>query len=379
MIRKTPKSFTSLLLTLGCSGNPTLHTVAAAASVPSVTVTVGTLTYGCHPQGGNTPTPDTGTGGNNGTGGNIATGGNGPIPVNTGGTGGKGPKNTGGTQSTGGSTGTGGSTSPCTTPEPLVAPPAMTPEVARKAKKPHTVMKRHHRKKGRARKTTDTTGPVTTTCPIDHKSNSHTPLDQDLPQPTGSCTGNAGVGAISTQFFQGTTHYNQNDARLAYQGGTCVDNGCVTPCTCASCPAAFCPDTNANDTGSTGSSVMAWMTTVGWIKGYTTADTVPDLQACLAKGSNPVIGIDWWSGMDNPGKGGEIFATGYVRGGHELRLIRWDGTYFIGINSWGFWGYCLQSQITVNTTTDGTGCGMFKITPATLQKANFDGDCPTLN
>jgi hypothetical protein len=368
------KSLSSLLLTIGCSSNPTLHTIVATAAIPSVSVSIGTVTYACHPQGGNTPTPIAGTGGNNSAGGNIATGGTTPIIIATSGSGGK--------IGTGGTPGTGGATSPCTTVEPLVPQPVTVQEVARKAKKPHTVMKRHHRKKGRARKTTDDTGPSTVnTCPIDHTSNNHTPLDQDAPTPTGSCTGNAGVGAISTQLFKGTTHYNQHDARLAYQGGTCVDNGCTIPCTCKSCPAAFCPDTNANDNGSNGSSVMAWMsnTDIKWINGYTTADTITDLQTCLNKGSNPVIGIDWWSGMDNPGKGGEIFTTGYIRGGHELRLVRWDGTYFIGINSWGLWGYCLQSQITAATPNDGTGCGFFKITPTTLQKANFDGDCPLLN
>ncbi len=372
----TRKPLTSLIL-LGCSSNPTLHTVATIATtvaIPSVSVTVGTVNYGCQPVvgGGTSPTPQpsTTTGG---------TGGTSPKP-STGGTNGTGGSiNTGGTSTTGGNSGTGGNTSPCTniTLEPLIPQPKAA-EDTRKAKKPHTVMKRHHRKKGRARKTTDVEG-ATQICPTDHVTNNHTPLDQDKPIATGSCTGNAGVGSISTQLFQGTTHYNQNDARLAYQGGTCEDNNCTIPCTCASCPAAFCPETNANDTGSIGSSVMAWMTTVGWIKGYTTADTITDLQVCLAKGSNPNVGIDWWSGMDNPGKGGEIFATGYIRGGHELRLVRWDGIYFTGINSWGLWGYCLQSQITVNTSNDGTGCGFFKITPATLQKANFDGDCPKLN
>lgn len=374
------KHITTSLITIiccfgGCSESPNKTTKSAGNVIlhPGESVRLhptGSILVSCTPNGGAKPTP-TSIGGNTGAGGTNAGG----KPA-TGGT----PTNTGGLISTGGSsnTGTGGSTSPCTTPEPLVAQPTSAQEVTRKAKKPHTVMKRHHRKKGRAKKTTDAQG-TTYTCPIDHTSNNHTPLDQDKPVPTGSCTGNASVGAISTQLFTGTTHYSQNDARLAYQGGTCEDNGCVVPCTCASCPAAFCPDTNANDVGSNGSSVMAWMSSVGWIKGYTTADTVTDLQACLAKGSNPIIGIDWWSGMDNPGKGGEIFAIGYIRGGHELRFVRWDGTYFIGINSWGLWGYCLQSQITVNTQNDGTGCGFFKITPATLQKANFDGDCPILN
>lgn len=310
-------------------------------------IAAGGTTGQCNP---NHPTPDAGdagTGGLTATGGALATGGNSAI--------------TGGSIATGGTTG-------CGAIEALVPGP-ITRELAKRV---HTVGKRHHRKKGRAVKTEE----LSLICPVLHDSNNATPLDQDLPKATGSCTGNASVGAISTQSFQGTTHYNQSDARLAYQGGTCEDNDCTVPCTCKSCPAAFCPDTNVNDTGSTGSSVMKWMTSVGWIKGFTTADTISDLQACLAKGSNPVIGIDWWSGMDNPGKDAEIFATGYIRGGHELRLVGWNGTKFIGINSWGRWGYCRQSQINSNTSIDGTGCGYFTVGPTTLVKANFDGDCP---
>jgi hypothetical protein len=268
-----------------------------------------------------------------------------------------------------------GGTSSCSPIEPLVPQPA-TERRTREIKKPHTVGKRHHRKPGRAKRTIRETEEL---CPVLHNVNNTIPLDQDKPQPTGSCTGNAGVTSISTQNFQGDQRHNQTDARLAYQGGTCEDNHCTIPCTCESCPAAFCPTTNANDTGSTGSSVMAWMTAVKWISGYTTADTIEDLKACLANGSNPVIGIDWYSGFDNISTTSVLTIGGYIRGGHELDLIGWDGTNFIGINSWGLWGFCRQSQINVDTPSIGTGCGYFKISPNTLQRAKFDGDCPKLN
>lgn len=288
-------------------------------------------------------------------------------------TGGSSITTTGGNATTGGTV-NGGTTS-CSPIEQLVPQP-ITAQQARKTEKPHTVGKRHHRKPGRAKKTV-----VITTafqCPILHNTNNPVPLNQDEPQPTGSCTGNASVGAISTEQFKGIQYHNQADARHAYQGGTCEDNNCTVPCTCDSCPAAFCPATNANDTGSTGSSVMAWMADVKWIKGYTTADTIQDLQVCLSNGSNPIIGIDWWSGFDSPATTGLLTLNGYIRGGHELELLGWDGTNFIGINSWGLWGACRKSQMTPNTPIDGTGCGYFKISPNTLQKAKFDGDCPTL-
>ena len=325
------------------------------------------LLIGCHnnptpnPNPNPTPQPDGGgTGGNTTSGGSSATGGSSIV-------------STGGNIATGGSVN--GGTTGCAPVEELVPQP-VTAQQARKAQKPHTVGKRHHRKPGRAKRTVETT--VTLQCPIQHNPNDPKPLNQDDPIPTGSCTGNGSVSAISTQQFQGAQHHNQTDARLAYQGGTCEDNNCTVPCTCDSCPAAFCPATNANDTGSTGSSVMAWMAAVKWIKGYTTADTIEDLQACLAKGSNPVIGIDWSSGFDNPSPTGLLTWTGNVRGGHEPYLLEWDGTYFIGINSWGLWGACRKSQMTPSTPIDGTGCGYFKISPTTLLKAKFDGDCPNL-
>jgi hypothetical protein len=279
-----------------------------------------------------------------------------------------------GGSSTGGSV-NGGTTS-CSPIEPLVPQP-ITERQTREIKKPHTVGKRHHRKPGRARRTIEKV--TEELCPVLHDINDTIPLDQDKPQAAGSCTGNAGVTAISTQHFQGNQRHNQTDARLAYQGGTCEDNHCTIPCTCESCPAAFCPTTGINDTGSTGSSVMAWMTAVKWIKGYTTADTIDDLKACIANGSNPVIGIDWYSSFDNPSTTSVLTIGGYIRGGHELGLIGWDGTNFIGINSWGLWGFCRKSQITSDTPYIGTGCGYFKISPNTLQRAKFDGDCPKLN
>ena len=304
------------------------------------------------------PQPIGGAGGTstviNLAGGNISIGGS--IPTETGGT-------------------VNGGTTGCSPIEGLVPQPVMGMGMKAEKTKTHTVGKRHYRKIGRAKKTIA----IGLQCPVLHNTNDTVPLNQDEPQAAGSCTGNASVGAISTQQFQSIQRHNQNDARLAYQGGTCEDNNCTVPCTCDSCPAAFCPTTNANDTGSTGSSVMAWMASVKWIKGYTTADTIQDLQACLGNGSNPVIGIDWVSGFGSPSSTGLLTFSGYVRGGHELELLGWDGADFVGINSWGLWGACRASQITSDTPINGAGCGYFKISPTTLLKAKFDGDCPELN
>jgi hypothetical protein len=177
---------------------------------------------------------------------------------------------------------------------------------------------------------------------------------------------------ISTQPFQGSTHCNETDARLAYQGGTCIDNGCTLPCTSKTCPAAFNPATGANDNGSQTASVATWMTTEGWAGAYTTADTTAQLEACLANGPAD-IGVDFWSGMQTPSATGQLKVTGYVEGGHDMNAAILDLTHKIAPvdavwihNSWGnTWGWCI-----------GSVCGYAWIALSDLPKLNFDADCP---
>lgn len=221
-------------------------------------------------------------------------------------------------------------------------------------------------------------------------------LDQDVSpfagnkgQPTGSCTGNAGVGMISYMPLTVSTHYNETDAQLAYQGGTCKENGCKTPCTCASCPAAFCPQTGANDNGSMGSSVDEWMVEQGWIKGYSTADTVNALIAGVQI-SACELGSNFDANMMNTDSNCQIHATGAVQGGHEYVI---DGYYpnliiagkvvpsFEMRNSWGDtddglpWGCCRKNPA-------GTlGCGRAYLSVSDVQllfTQGAEGNCPDL-
>jgi len=277
---------------------------------------------------------------------------------------------TGGTRATGGTQATGGTTSTCTA---VAFPDTPAPASATKqAKRPH-LGRRHYRAPGRAMPTETSA----TVCSRFWNPLNWTPLNQG---DTGSCTGNAGVGVISTTPYTSDAHDNETDARLAYQGGTCVDNGCSIPCTCSSCPAAFCPATNANDNGSNGSSVMTWMQNAGWVKGYTTADTTTQLIACLQTGP-AVIGIDWYNSMFLTDKTGTLPVTvsSGLAGGHEIRVVGYDSVkaQVIIDNSWGLWGWCFAAQENSTTSTLGTGCGFARINVADLTKLNFDGDCPT--
>jgi hypothetical protein len=253
-------------------------------------------------------------------------------------------------------------------------PSTPAPVVAGRQAPHHKVTGRHYRHPGRAR----ATQVAQEICSNWLMPNSRTPLNQI----DGSCTGHMGVGLISTAPWLGVEHFNETDALAAYQGGTCVDNGCAFPCTCASCPKAYCPATHANDVGSIGSSVLQWMVNKGWLKGYTTADTVSQLIACLA--DRPAgIGIDWYNSMwDTNRSTGEIqvsLASGFV-GGHEPYAVSYDAikSRVWIYNSWGKWGWCFPDQESASTPSDGTGCGYGWIAVSNLPKLKFDGDCPEL-
>jgi hypothetical protein len=120
----------------------------------------------------------------------------------------------------------------------------------------------------------------------------------------------------------------------------------------------------------------------GWLKGYTTADTVSQLIACLA--DRPAgIAVDWYNSMwDTNTSTGEIqvsLASGFV-GGHEPYAVSYDtikSRVWI-YNSWGKWGWCFPDQQTDSTPSDGTGCGYGWISVSNLPKLKFDGDCPEL-
>lgn len=274
----------------------------------------------------------------------------------------------GGTSSTGGSSAaplaTGGTTSTCAN---IVWPsvPAATEQDQLRQAKSHKLSKRKPRKASRAPNVTEQI--LAQPCSTFNQPIVATPLDQI----DGSCTGHALVGMISTPPYKSTIHFNENDALLAYQNGTCVDNGCSIPCTCFSCPQAYCPNTHANDTGSLGSSVSEFAVKVGWMRGYLAADTTTDLHAGLGK-SACMGGFDWYWSMMATTNTGEIklVITSGKAGGHQLEIVGHDAilkrTWVR--NSWGpKWGWC-----------NAIGCGYGWIADTNLPKLNFDADCPVL-
>jgi hypothetical protein len=128
------------------------------------------------------------------------------------------------------------------------------------------------------------------------------------------------------------------------------------------------------------------MLNVGWLPGYTTADTVSQLLACIANPKTiPTIGIDWRDSMWTPSaKTGRISVSlaSARKGGHDLLGIGVDmdppdthAPDIIVYNSWGLWGWCFKSQVTPATPIDGTGCGYARIAISDLPKLNFDADC----
>lgn len=155
----------------------------------------------------------------------------------------------------------------------------------------------------------------------------------------GSCTGNAGVGAIYREPF--------NDGSWRSQGYSPDEAGAVHLYSNATqldgYPGAYPPD----DTGSDGLSVAKALQKAGIISGYLHAF---DLQSALLQlMTTPLItGITWYNSMFTPRPGGgllEVDETSGVAGGHELcvdQYIPASGTVPAmvgGPNSWGTsWG-----------------------------------------
>lgn len=271
----------------------------------------------------------------------------------------------------GGSPGAGGTTSPC----PVVDyPDTPLPQTLSRKIVRHKLTPRHLRPHGRA---LSVMAAVLPSCSGGALPLVVTPLDQV----DGSCTGAAGVGMISSPPFKSAAHFNIPDSLLAYQGGTCEDNGCAK-CSCSACPAAYCPATHANDTGSNGSSVAKWMVEQKWLPGYLAADNTDALMAGLSIGKTCIIGIDWLDSMWTPDPvTGEIkvdLAT-TLQGGHELHTVLSDvarGRVWVR-NSWGAWGWCYKSQMTQKSSTDGTGCGYAWLSVKNLPALRYDADCPS--
>jgi hypothetical protein len=267
----------------------------------------------------------------NTTGGTVGTGGS----VNTGGS----PR-TGGSVSNGGKIATGGNIATGGSSIPVACPTFVWPSVlsATPAEQERKAIQRKFPARGyhTLRALTDYEVSVTI-CSSWNEPLVKVPLDQGS---TGSCEGNAADGVISTYPYPERGLYNENTARQIYENGTCIDNGCLIPCTCSSCTKAFCPTTNANDTGSQGSSVFAYLIKMGWIKGQQLINSTDRLALALTHSSCD-IGIDYYYSMMSTDATGRLVVniSSGLAGGHALHSLGWDA-----INS-RFWGRSEERRV----------------------------------
>lgn len=146
----------------------------------------------------------------------------------------------------------------------------------------------------------------------------------------GSCTGNAVLGCLTSEPW-----YNpfkaplyENDAQNVYSLATRLDN----------IEGSWPPD----DTGSSGDAACRAAQQMGYCDGYHNAWTASGALAMLAYGGPIAIGIEWYTGFDNPeGDAAQLIISGEVRGEHELEVneIDVDAGMIFGPNSWGTdWG-----------------------------------------
>jgi hypothetical protein len=164
----------------------------------------------------------------------------------------------------------------------------------------------------------------------------------------GSCTGNAGTGALGTQPFYdkvGKTALGSNsgdagaDEKFAvqlYSDATKIDpyRGAYPP----------------TDTGSSGLAICKVLTTRGTIRGYTWATTATGYLQLLQSG--PVMqGMPWYEAFFQPDKAGFIDSNSHwpssgIAGGHEIEAVAVEvnssnmaASVITFANSWGTnWG-----------------------------------------
>lgn len=154
----------------------------------------------------------------------------------------------------------------------------------------------------------------------------------------GSCTGNAAEGFAGTDPVYGAipatvkarptgdAAADEKQAVALYSAATRLDNvrGVYPP----------------TDTGSSGLAVAKASQAAGLISGYQHAFSLDTALKALAV-SPLIVGVNWYSGFDNPDGNGLVKVSGSVRGGHEFLLygINAETGHVLARNSWGTtWG-----------------------------------------
>lgn len=182
-------------------------------------------------------------------------------------------------------------------------------------------------------------------------------LDQG---PLGSCTGNAGVGALGTEpFFSANAvrglSLDEDFAVRLYQDATLVDPF----------PGFYPPD----DTGSSGLAICKVLRARGTISGYRWARTPHGLVRLLQK-APVLLGMPWYAAFFSPYYvGGFIDATPHwsasgLAGGHEVEILGievdfqdfYNSVLFVA-NSWGTsWGDAGYFRMRVRTYEQLSDC-----------------------
>jgi hypothetical protein len=144
----------------------------------------------------------------------------------------------------------------------------------------------------------------------------------------GSCTGNAGIGALCTgslwPIVPSTRYTPDESGALALYSDAEDGDGPYPP----------------NDNGSNGLSIAKALTRGRMIPGYRHTFTLDDALRALTQ--TPLItGISWYDDMFHPTREGVVRPTGSLAGGHEIVVDEHDPARgLVGFsNSWGAgWG-----------------------------------------
>lgn len=160
-------------------------------------------------------------------------------------------------------------------------------------------------------------------------------LDQDLPKPLGSCTGNAADGVLGTDPFYDIVKATKPDwdfgepgALSIYELATQLDpfKGTYPP----------------TDTGSDGLSAAKACMQKGLISGFQHCTSLDAVITALQTG--PLItGVNWYDNFDEPDSNGfvSLSPNASIRGGHEFEIYRVDIELQLlhAHQSWGpYWG-----------------------------------------
>jgi hypothetical protein len=187
----------------------------------------------------------------------------------------------------------------------------------------------------------------------------------------GSCTGNAGTGALGTQPFYDAAGQTalpaaddptalENFAVQLYSDATVVDGY----------PGTYPPD----DTGSSGLAICKVLRTRGTITGYRFARTAYGFVQLLQRG--PVLqGMPWHEAFFQPDSNGFIdadpsWASSKIAGGHEVEAIGIEvdssdafNSVILYANSWGTsWGDAGRFRMRLRTYEQLTGLDLKQYT-----------------